>query len=117
MLQRIASLVKPIMKKHGWIVQQNSFRTSVTHSKIHTLKVKKDENGEEKILLRLRPPYNADAFLEEEEAVQTMLHMRLHASQSNWCHSIVTPFELTHNVHCPHDDKFYKFLSGLQWMT
>ncbi|KAJ8084645.1 hypothetical protein PM082_003420 [Marasmius tenuissimus] len=91
MLQRIASLVKPIMKKHGWILpclaeffpdQRNLLGLNV--------------NGGEKILLRLRPPYNADAFLEEEEVVQTMLH------------------ELTHNVHGPHDDKFYKFLSGLQ---
>ncbi|KAF9270762.1 WLM-domain-containing protein [Marasmius fiardii PR-910] len=89
MLKRIASLVKPIMKKHDWVLpclaefypdEQNLL----------------DVGGGEKILLRLRPPHDADRFLELDEVVQTMLH------------------ELTHNVHGPHDDKFYKYLSGLQ---
>ncbi|KAJ7216778.1 WLM domain-containing protein [Mycena haematopus] len=91
MLQRIASLVKPIMRKHGWVLpvlseffpaQQNLIGLNV--------------NAGQKILLRLRPAHAPDTFFEEEEVVQTMLH------------------ELTHNVHGPHDDKFYKFLSGLQ---
>ncbi|KAL0571984.1 hypothetical protein V5O48_009986 [Marasmius crinis-equi] len=89
MLQRIASLVKPIMKKHGWVLPCLAEFYPDQHNLL-------DVNGGEKILLRLRPPYNADIFLQEEEVVQTMLH------------------ELTHNVQGPHDDKFYKFLSGLQ---
>ncbi|KAJ7225587.1 WLM domain-containing protein, partial [Mycena pura] len=91
MLQRIASLVKPIMKKHRWVLpvlseffpsQDNLLGLNVNHG--------------QKILLRLRPAYAPDTFLEEEDVVETMLH------------------ELAHNVHGPHDDKFYKFLSGLQ---
>ncbi|KAJ6541860.1 WLM domain-containing protein [Mycena capillaripes] len=91
MLQRIASLVKPIMRKHGWVLpvlceffpaQDNLIGLNV--------------NAGQKILLRLRPAHAPDTFYEEEDVVQTMLH------------------ELTHNVHGPHDDKFYKFLSGLQ---
>lgn len=53
-------------------------------------------NMGEKILVRLRPAGSPDTFLPEESLVGTMLH------------------ELTHNVHSPHDDKFYKYLSGLQ---
>jgi len=53
-------------------------------------------NMGQKILVRLRPPYSPDSFMPEEDIIQTMLH------------------ELTHNVHGPHDEKFYKFLSGLQ---
>ncbi|KAG5652570.1 hypothetical protein H0H81_004530 [Sphagnurus paluster] len=55
-----------------------------------------DINKGQKICLRLRPAHAPDTFYEEDEVVQTMLH------------------ELTHNVHGPHDEKFYKFLSGLQ---
>jgi hypothetical protein len=50
----------------------------------------------QKILVRLRPAHSPDSFFPEEDVVQTMLH------------------ELTHNVHGPHDDKFYKYLGGLQ---
>ncbi|KAJ7361193.1 WLM domain-containing protein [Mycena albidolilacea] len=91
MLQRVASLVKPIMRKHGWVLpvlaeffpaQDNLIGLNV--------------NAGQKILLRLRPAHAPDTFFEEDEVIQTMLH------------------ELTHNVHGPHDEKFYKFLSGLQ---
>ncbi|CAA7268040.1 unnamed protein product [Cyclocybe aegerita] len=91
MLKKIASLVKPIMRKHGWVLpvlseffpdQQNLLGLNV--------------NMGQNILVRLRPAHSPDWFLPLEEVVQTMLH------------------ELTHNVHGPHDDKFYKFLAGLQ---
>ncbi|KAJ7070561.1 WLM-domain-containing protein [Mycena amicta] len=91
MLQRVASLVKPIMRKHGWILPELS-EFFPAQANLLGLNV----NGGQKILLRLRPAHSPDTFLEEEGVVQTMLH------------------ELTHNVHGPHDDKFYKFLSGLQ---
>ncbi|CAK5280398.1 unnamed protein product [Mycena citricolor] len=83
MLKKIASLVKPIMRKHNWVLpvlceffpaQSNLLEDPRTFTTAHF----------------------PDTFMELEEVVGTMLH------------------ELTHNVHGPHDDKFYKFLSGLQ---
>ncbi|KAK7063810.1 WLM domain-containing protein [Favolaschia claudopus] len=91
MLQRIASLVKPIMRKHGWVLPVLSEFFPAQDNLIGL-----NVNGGQKILLRLRPAHAPDTFYDEEDVVQTMLH------------------ELTHNVHGPHDDKFYKFLSGLQ---
>ncbi|THV06588.1 WLM-domain-containing protein [Dendrothele bispora CBS 962.96] len=91
MLKRIASLVKPIMRKHGWVLP-----TLAEFFPDNPSLLGEDVNMGEKILLRLRPAHYPDWFMEEADVVQTMLH------------------ELTHNVHGPHDDKFYKFLSGLQ---
>ncbi|KAI3622493.1 WLM-domain-containingprotein [Moniliophthora roreri] len=89
MLQRVASLVKPIMKNHGWVLPCLAEFFPGNPNLL-------DVNAGQKILLRLRPAHSPDTFLEEEDVVQTMLH------------------ELTHNVHGPHDDKFYKYLAGLQ---
>jgi len=91
LLKRIASLVKPIMRKHGWVlpVLAEFFPESPNLVGLNI-------NGGHKILLRLRPAVAPDAFYDEEDIVHTMLH------------------ELTHNVHGPHDEKFYKFLSGLE---
>ncbi|KZT08562.1 WLM-domain-containing protein [Laetiporus sulphureus 93-53] len=91
LLQRVASLVKPIMRKHGWVLPALAefFPDSPNLMGLNI-------NGGQKILLRLRPAYAPDTFLDEESIVHTMLH------------------ELTHNVHGPHDDKFYKFLAGLE---
>ncbi|KAJ7805153.1 WLM domain-containing protein [Mycena olivaceomarginata] len=80
---RVASLVKPIMRKHGL--------GAPSSGRIFSLR-----KTASLILLRLRPAHAPDTFFEEDEVIQTMLH------------------ELTHNVHGPHDEKFYKFLSGLQ---
>ncbi|KAJ3750900.1 WLM domain-containing protein [Lentinula detonsa] len=115
MLQRVASLVKPIMRKHSWVLPvlseffpdnpnllgkdstldagPNSRRLQVSRSDLLSIV---DVNMGQKILVRLRPPHSPDSFLPEEDVVGTMLH------------------ELTHNVHGPHDEKFYKFLSELQ---
>ncbi|KAH7106798.1 WLM domain-containing protein [Auriculariales sp. MPI-PUGE-AT-0066] len=91
MLERVASLVKPIMRNHGWTLpvlaeffpdNPNLLGLNVNHG--------------QKILLRLRPHFDDGAFIEEEDVVGTMLH------------------ELTHNVHGPHDEKFYKFLGELE---
>ncbi|KIJ66395.1 hypothetical protein HYDPIDRAFT_109416 [Hydnomerulius pinastri MD-312] len=91
MLQRVASLVKPIMRKHGWVlpVLAEFFPDSPNLLALNV-------NGGEKILVRLRPAGSPDTFYEESQVVGTMLH------------------ELTHNVHGPHDEKFYKFLAGLE---
>lgn len=91
MLQRVASLVKPIMRKHGWVlpVLSEFFPESTNLLGLNV-------NGGEKILLRLRPAWASDTFLEEDQVVRVMLH------------------ELTHNVHGPHDERFYQFLAGLE---
>ncbi|KAG6911328.1 hypothetical protein DXG01_000999 [Tephrocybe rancida] len=89
MLQKIASLVKPIMRTHSWKLP---ILAEFFPENPNLL----DINGGQKICIRLRPAHAPDTFYEEDDVVQTMLH------------------ELTHNVHGPHDDKFYKFLSTLQ---
>jgi len=91
MLQRVASLVKPIMRKKAWVlpVLAEFFPDNPALLGLNV-------NMGQKILVRLRPAHSPDSFLPEEDVVGTMLH------------------ELTHNVHGPHDDKFYKYLSGLQ---
>ncbi|KAG6830343.1 hypothetical protein H0H92_001136 [Tricholoma furcatifolium] len=91
MLQKIASLVKPIMRKHGWKLPVLA-EFFPDNPNLLGLNI----NGGQKICIRLRPAHAPDTFYDEDDLVQTMLH------------------ELTHNVHGPHDDKFYKFLSGLQ---
>ncbi|KAF8079090.1 WLM domain-containing protein [Lyophyllum atratum] len=105
MLQRIASLVKPIMRKHNWNLpvlaeffpeSANLLVCGVILGFSGVSLIKLDVNMGQKICLRLRPAHAPDTFYDEEDVVQTMLH------------------ELTHNVHGPHDEKFYKFLSGLQ---
>ncbi|KAI0652449.1 WLM domain-containing protein [Trametes meyenii] len=91
LLQRIASLVKPIMRKHAWVlpVLSEFFPESPNLLGMNV-------NAGQKILVRLRPAHSPDSFYDEEDIVRTMLH------------------ELTHNVHGPHDDKFYKLLSELE---
>ncbi|KAJ4485675.1 WLM domain-containing protein [Lentinula aciculospora] len=91
MLQRVASLVKPIMRAHSWVlpVLAEFFPDNPSLLGLNV-------NMGQKILVRLRPHHSPDSFLPEEDVVQTVLH------------------ELTHNVHGPHDEKFYKFLSELQ---
>ncbi|KIL01053.1 hypothetical protein PAXRUDRAFT_821068 [Paxillus rubicundulus Ve08.2h10] len=91
MLYRVASLVKPIMRKHGWVLPllAEFFPDSSNLVALHV-------NGGEQILLRLRLPWSPDTFYEEDQVVRTMLH------------------ELTHNVQGPHDERFYKILAGLE---
>ncbi|KAG2138690.1 WLM domain-containing protein [Suillus bovinus] len=91
MLQRVATLVKPIMRKHGWVLPLLSefFPESPNLVGLNV-------NGGEQILLRLRLPWAPDIFYEEDQVVRVMLH------------------ELTHNVHGPHDETFYKFLAALE---
>ncbi|KAG6846042.1 hypothetical protein H0H87_006406 [Tephrocybe sp. NHM501043] len=95
MLQKIASLVKPIMRKHSWKLPVLAEFFPENPNLLGWL-IEQDINGGQKICIRLRPAHTPDTFYDEDDLVQTMLH------------------ELTHNVHGPHDDKFYKFLSGLQ---
>jgi hypothetical protein len=102
MLQRVAVLVKPIMRKHGWIVpvlseffpdspnlvgeslatlnllRRLKFHSGLSEYREHrgTLSniLYSDMNGGEQILLRLRPPWTPDTFYEEDQVVRVMLH-------------------------------------------
>ncbi|KAF8529901.1 WLM domain-containing protein [Gautieria morchelliformis] len=91
LLQRIASLVKPIMRKHAWRLPVLAEFFPENES-LMGLNV----NMGQKILLRLRPPWAPDTFYDDEQLVLVMLH------------------ELSHNVHGPHDSKFYALLSELE---
>ncbi|CAL1694587.1 unnamed protein product [Somion occarium] len=89
LLQRLASLVKPIMRKHGWVLPVLAEFFPESPNLL-------DMNSGQKILIRLRPAWAPDTFYDEEDLVHTLLH------------------ELTHNVHGPHDQQFYKYLAGLE---
>lgn len=75
-------------------------------------------NGGQQILLRLRPPTSPDTFYDEEKVVNVMLHEASAPAVAAPIHTrslISTIFpQLTHNVHGPHDEHFYKLLSELE---
>ncbi|OCB88404.1 hypothetical protein A7U60_g4445 [Sanghuangporus baumii] len=85
-LQRVASLVKPVMRKRNWRlpVLSEFFPDEPSLLGLNMI-------SGQKILLRLRPPWSPDTFYDEEQLAS-----------------------LTHNVHGTHDDKFYKYLSELE---
>ncbi|GAA5894594.1 hypothetical protein JCM8208_006281 [Rhodotorula glutinis] len=92
LLRKIASLVKPIMRKHGWWLPTLSefFPKNPNLLGINI-------NGGQKICIRLRPQHDPSSFLPlDDSLIGTMLH------------------ELTHNVRGPHDDVFFKQLDALQ---
>ena len=71
----------------------------------------------QQILVRLRPHFDPDAFLPEDDVLYTMLHevskRPLPPPSLLVSPRILSP-QLTHNVHGPHDDSFYKYLAGLE---
>jgi hypothetical protein len=76
-------------------------------------------NRGQKILIRLRPAGREDTFYEFEDLIGTMLHeviwstlFIVDASIDADC-GCLCMLQLTHNVHGPHDDKFYAFLKKL----
>ncbi|KAL5333498.1 WLM domain-containing protein [Aspergillus crustosus] len=90
-LQKIASLVKPIMRRRSWRVgtlcefyphQRNLLGLNV--------------NGGQKICLRLRYPSDQNQFLPLDQVVDTMLH------------------ELCHNVIGPHNQQFHALWNQLR---
>ncbi|WRT67620.1 uncharacterized protein IL334_004592 [Kwoniella shivajii] len=91
LLEKIASQVKPIMKKRGWKVGTLS---EFLPSNPSLLGLNQDSGH--RINLRLRPPGAENSFYEYDQLVLVMLH------------------ELTHNTHGPHDAKFYKLLGELE---
>ncbi|KAI9813120.1 MAG: hypothetical protein M1827_004340 [Pycnora praestabilis] len=90
-LQKIASLVKPIMRQRGWKV---GVLTEFYPPEKNLLGL--NWNGGEKICLRLRYPYDEKQFIPMEEVVDTMLH------------------ELAHIAHGPHDQKFHALWNQLR---
>lgn len=90
-LNKVASLVKPIMKNHGFRVG-TLCEFFPKDARLLGLNV----NHGMKICIRLRPASNERSFLPMESIIGTMLH------------------ELTHNKYGPHNQTFYKFLDGLQ---
>ncbi|EKC97956.1 zinc ion binding protein [Trichosporon asahii var. asahii CBS 8904] len=86
LLEKIASQVKPIMSKRGWKVG-----TLAEFLPANPALLGININRGQRIHLRLRPPGNEDTFYEYDQLVL-----------------------LTHIVHGPHDDKFYKLLGELE---
>ncbi|KAG8827156.1 hypothetical protein FRC18_009925, partial [Serendipita sp. 400] len=84
-------LVAPIMRARGWVLPVLS-EFFPSNPGLLGMNV----NHGEKIYLRLRPYHSPTWFFDDEEVVGTMLH------------------ELTHNVHGPHNDAFYKYLASLE---
>ncbi|USW54663.1 Putative Zinc finger, RanBP2-type, WLM domain-containing protein [Septoria linicola] len=91
MLRKIASVVKPIMRKRGWKVQVLA-EFLPPEQNLLGLNINKGY----KICIRLRYHNNPDLFLPFEECVDTMLH------------------ELSHNVWGAHDSNFHKLWDELR---
>jgi DNA-dependent metalloprotease WSS1 len=90
-LQKIASMVKPIMRTRNWFVGQlTEFYPAETN--LLGLNV----NRGQEIRIRLRYHGDANQFLPFEQVVDTMLH------------------ELSHIVHGPHDDHFHALWNQLR---
>ncbi|KAI9750039.1 MAG: hypothetical protein M1835_001449, partial [Candelina submexicana] len=90
-LQKVASLVKPIMRQRGWNV---GILTEFYPSENNLLGL--NWNAGEKICLRLRYPYDEKQFIPMEQVVDTMLH------------------ELSHIVHGPHNAQFHALWNQLR---
>ncbi|KAM3420019.1 hypothetical protein BST61_g3330 [Cercospora zeina] len=91
LLRKIASVVKPIMRKRGWKV---SVLAEFLPPEPNLLGL--NINKGYKICVRLRYHNNPGLFLPFEECVDTMLH------------------ELSHNVWGPHDSNFHKLWDELR---
>lgn len=90
-LRKIASLVKPIMRKRGWHV--HTFTEFLPEDpRLLGLNI----NHGHKICVRLRYSHHPATFLPIEQCVDTMLH------------------ELSHIVHGPHDAKFHALWDELR---
>lgn len=90
-LQKIASIVKPIMRQRNWRVGTLCEFYPPEHDLLGL-----NINRGEKICLRLRHPGDEDQFLPLEQVVDTMLH------------------ELCHIVHGPHDQQFHALWNQLR---
>lgn len=91
MLRKVASIVKPIMRKRGWRVQVLA-EFLPAEQNLLGLNINKGY----KICIRLRYHNNPDLFLPLEQVVDTMLH------------------ELSHNVWGDHDSRFHALWDELR---
>ncbi|KAK4550065.1 hypothetical protein LTR36_003032 [Oleoguttula mirabilis] len=91
MLRKVASLVKPIMRKRGWTVQILAEFLPVEQNLLGL-----NVNKGYKICVRLRYHNHPDLFLPVEQVVDTMLH------------------ELSHNVWGDHDSNFHQLWDELR---
>jgi len=91
MLRKVASIVKPIMRKRGWRVQVLAEFLPAEHNLLGL-----NINKGYKICIRLRYHNNPDLFLPLEQVVDTMLH------------------ELSHNVWGEHDGRFHALWDELR---
>nr|POE49540.1 dna-dependent metalloprotease wss1 [Quercus suber] len=91
LLRKVASMVKPIMRKRGWKVQ---ILAEFLPPEYNLLGL--NINKGYKICIRLRYHHNPDLFLPVEEICDTMLH------------------ELSHNVFGTHDAKFHALWEELR---
>ncbi|KAK9939807.1 hypothetical protein M0R45_016493 [Rubus argutus] len=91
MLDKIAKQVQPIMRKHRWRVKLLS-EMCPTNPSLLGLNVNRGVH----VKLRLRRPNRDLDFYPFDQVLDTMLH------------------ELCHNVHGPHDAKFYKLWDELR---
>ncbi|KAE8150304.1 WLM domain-containing protein [Aspergillus avenaceus] len=91
MLRKIASLVKPIMRRRNWLVGTLSEMYPPQRNLLGL-----NYNGGQKICLRLRYASDERQFLPMDEVVDTMLH------------------ELCHIVHGPHNHHFHALWNQLR---
>lgn len=91
LLQKLSRNVQPLMKKYKWSIPLLKESDFPNHG-ILGMNVNKGQT----ILIRLRQSGSKSNFFPYEHLLGTLCH------------------ELAHNVHGPHDDKFYKFLDELQ---
>ncbi|KAI8975766.1 WLM domain-containing protein [Mycotypha africana] len=94
LLKRLASQVKPILIQHNWTIR-NLCEFFPANPNLLGVNI----NRGWKIKLRLRPAHDQSQFLNNEDILATLLH------------------EITHIVHGPHDEKFYKLLNQLKRET
>ncbi|KAK2785572.1 hypothetical protein FQN53_007657 [Emmonsiellopsis sp. PD_33] len=90
-LRKIASLVKPIMRQHGWKVGTLAEFYPAQHNLLGL-----NVNYGQKICIRLRYASDRNQFLPFDQVLDTMLH------------------ELSHNVYGPHDHKFHALWNRLR---
>jgi hypothetical protein len=91
LLRKVASVVKPLMRKRNWRVQVLA-EFLPPEQNLLGLNINKGH----KICIRLRYHNNPDLFLPFEDIVDTLLH------------------ELAHNVWGPHDSNFHKLWDELR---
>ncbi|KAK6359988.1 hypothetical protein TWF696_001109 [Orbilia brochopaga] len=96
-LKRVASLVKPIMRRYSFrIAKLAEFYPEMEPNLLGLNTSFPGSNNLPIIQLRLRQPFDNRVFLPYEAVVDTMIH------------------ELTHCVHGPHDERFWAMFRALR---